>query len=196
VNLFRTIRIGAVIVAALAASAAQTSAAGTTTWNADPVHSSAQFTATHLLISHVSGTIPIKKAAIVIPDGANVPMSVSASLDPGGIDTRVADRDSDLKSAHFFDVTTYPEMSFQSTKITVIDDKSFTINGNLTMHGQTHPMTLKAQYLGRGPGFRSETRVAFTADGMVDRTQWGMTNFVPVVSAAITIHLEVEATNQ
>jgi polyisoprenoid-binding protein YceI len=87
------------------------------TWSADPVHSSANFTVTHLGISHVNGIIPIKNSNIDVPEGSNIPTSADATFDPSGIDTRNSDRDSDLRSPHFFEVTTYPVMSFKSTKI-------------------------------------------------------------------------------
>ena len=59
-------------------------------------------------------------------------------------------RDDDLRSDHFFDVKQFPMMSFTSTSITATDDKHITINGNLTMHGVTKPVTLAAVFLGQG----------------------------------------------
>jgi len=171
--------------------------AGESTWNADPVHSSANFTATHLLISRVNGVIPILKASIVVPDGSNIPSSASASLDPSGIDTRNSTRDSDLRSPHFLDVATYPKLEFASTKIDAIDATHFTATGDLGLHGQTHPVTLTCAYLGRGPGMRpGELRIAYTCKTTIDRTQWGMNLFYPVVSNDIDLELDVEAIKQ
>ncbi len=167
------------------------------TWNADPVHSSANFTATHLMISHVNGIIPILSASVVVPDGSNIPSAARASLDPSGIDTRNSTRDSDLRSPHFFDVATYPKMEFVSTKIAGSDATHFTATGDLTMHGQTHPVTMTCEYLGRGPGMRpSELRIAYTCKTTVDRTQWGMNLFYPVVSNSIDLEIDVEAIKQ
>ncbi|MDQ2864777.1 MAG: YceI family protein [Candidatus Eremiobacteraeota bacterium] len=181
------------IVLAAVAGATAFAAAGST-WSADPVHSSATFTATHLGISHVTGTIPLKSAEIVVPDGSNIPSSVRAALDPSGIDTHNGMRDGDLRSPHFFETSTYAEMTFASTKITPADPTHFTIAGNLTMHGQTHPMTLDAQYLGRGPGMgKNEMRIAYSAKGTIDRSQWGMTYGNPVVSNTVDIEIDVEA---
>jgi polyisoprenoid-binding protein YceI len=185
-----------VLIAALLffASTAPGWGAGSTTWKVDPVHSSANFTATHLMISHVKGIIPIKSASIVVPDGSNIPTSATAELDPSGINTQNGDRDSDLRSAHFFDVANNPKMTFVSTSVTAVDTTHFTMVGNLTMHGQTHPVTLTGQYLARGPGFhQGETRIAYTASGTVDRTQWGMTYGVPMVSANMDLEIDVEA---
>jgi polyisoprenoid-binding protein YceI len=172
-------------------------AAGETTWNADPVHSSANFTAIHLGFSHVNGVIPILSASVVVPDGSNIPSVARAALDPSGIDTRVARRDADLVSAHFFDVATYPKMSFASTKIAARDATHFSAIGDLTMHGQTHPVTLACEYLGRGPGLSAgELRIAYTCKTTVDRTQWGMNLFYPVVSNAIDLEIDIEGVKQ
>ena len=172
------------------------SASAATTWRADPNHSSAQFTAVHLMISHVTGTIPIKNATVVT-DANDLPQSVKADLDPNGIDTRVGMRDNDLRSAHFFDVASYPAMSFESTKVTPKDATHFVIEGNLTMHGQTKPVELTGQVIGKGPGMRpGEQRIAFTADGTIDRSKWGMTYGNIVASYKIDIHLEIEAVKQ
>lgn len=192
VNL-RSFSIPAAIAAALLPAAA---GAATATWVADPVHSSASFTATHLAISHVNGIIPIKSATLEIPDGSNIPTGVKAVLDPAGVDTRNGMRDNDLRSEHFLEVATYPKMTFESTKIMKTDDKHFIIDGNLTMHGQTHPVTLKAEFLAKGPGMRGEPHIAYTAAGSIDRTQWGMNYGTFVASKEIDLTIDVEAVKQ
>ncbi len=162
-------------------------------WAADPVHSSANFTVTHLGISHVNGIIPIKSSAIDVPDGTNIPASAEATFDPNGVDTRNDKRDSDLKSPHFFEVATYPMMSFKSTKITATDATHFTMTGDLTLHGQTHPITLDAQYLGRATMPNGQQRIAYEAKTTIDRTQWGMTYGNPIVANSVDIELDIEA---
>ncbi|MBV8636515.1 MAG: YceI family protein [Candidatus Eremiobacteraeota bacterium] len=168
-------------------------AAVESTYRADPVHSSATFTATHLGISHVSGIIPIKSATVSVPDGSNVPTSAEATFDPSGIDTRNSDRDSDLRSPHFFEVATYPKMEFASTKIAGSDATHFTMTGDLTMHGQSHPVTLDGQYLGRMTDQKGRTHIAYSAKTTIDRTQWGMTYGNPFAGNSIDIDIEVEA---
>ncbi len=169
-------------------------AQATVVWTVDPVESSASFTATHLLISHVSGTIPIVSGSLVTPQGSNIPTSVQGRLDASKIDTHNDQRDSDLRSPHFLDVANYPEITFMSTSIKATDAKNFVVTGTLTMHGVTKPLTLKAQSLGEGPGMKAgEKRVGYVADGMIDRSQWGMMHGSPIVSNDIAIHLEVAA---
>ena len=167
--------------------------AATETWSVDPVHSTAQFTARHFGIVPVVGTVPIKKAVVKLEPGSQIPIEVSAELDPSNEDTHNGMRDNDIRSDHYFDVATYPNMTFQSTKITGTDPKHFTIAGNLTMHGQTHPVALTAGVVGAGKSPRGRSIIAYAATGTIDRTQWGM-GFGPViVGNGIDISLNVEA---
>ncbi|HVA29165.1 MAG TPA: YceI family protein [Candidatus Baltobacteraceae bacterium] len=163
------------------------------TWQADPIHSTATFTATHLGISHVTGIIPIESASLEIPEGSNIPSSATAALDPTGIDTRFGMRDNDLKSAHFFDIATYPAMGFKSTKIVPTDATHFTMTGDLTMHGQTHPVTLTCEYLGRMTDSRGHQHIGYTGKATIDRTQWGMTYGAIVASNSIDLEIDIEA---
>ncbi|PZR59474.1 MAG: polyisoprenoid-binding protein [Candidatus Meridianibacter frigidus] len=168
------------------------SAAETQTFNADLVHSFASFAVRHFGISRVSGTIPVKSAVIKLRSGSNVPVAVSAELDPAGVDTHNGMRDGDLRSPHFLDVTIYPHMSFASTAISG-DEKHLVIVGNLTLHGQTHPVTLNGEFLGRAAGPRGDTHVGFTATTSLDRTQWGMTYGGPIVGNNVDITVDVDA---
>ncbi len=170
-----------------------TAFAATETWNVDPVHSTAQFTARHFGIVPVVGTIPLKKAVVKLESGSQIPIEVSAELDPANEDTHNGMRDNDIRSDHYFDVATYPNMTFQSTKISGTDPKHFTIAGNLTMHGQTHPVTLSAGVVGAGKSPRGRSIIAYAATGTIDRTQWGMSFGPVIVSNGIDISLNVEA---
>jgi polyisoprenoid-binding protein YceI len=175
------------------AAATAVALAATETWTVDPNHSTAQFTARHFGIVPVIGTIPIKKAVVKLASGSQVPIEVSAELDPSNEDTHNGMRDNDIRSGHYFDVATYPNMTFQSTKITGSDPKHFTIVGDLTMHGQTHPVTLSASVVAAGKTPRGRSVIAYAATGSLDRTQWGM-GFGPIiVGNSIDISLNVEA---
>lgn len=182
------------VVAALTLAAA--SAAQPRTWSADPVHSFAQFTATHFGISHVIGIIPIKSAVISAPQSPALPASISATLDATGVDTRNDMRDGDLKSPHFFDVAQYPTITFTSTAVTPIDAKTFTVDGNLTLHGVTKPVVLKATFLGQTVDPRGHARAAYEATTTIKRSDFGMTYGPLIVGDDVAIDIDVEAIGQ
>ncbi|MBV8531352.1 MAG: YceI family protein, partial [Candidatus Eremiobacteraeota bacterium] len=118
------------------------------TWTVDPVHSTAQFTARHFGIVPVIGTIPIVSASVTLNPERQIPVAVTAELDASKLDTHNGDRDSDLRSAHYFNVAVTPQIRFVSTKIEGTDPKHFTIAGDLTMHGRTHAVVLSAVVVG------------------------------------------------
>lgn len=182
-----------IVVLAAAAALPIAAIAASQTWTVDPVHSTAQFTARHFGIVPVIGTIPIESASVKLDEGSQIPISVTAALDPSQLDTHNSMRDGDLRSDHYFDVATYPSMTFRSTKITGTDPKQFTILGDLTMHGQTHPVTLAAQVVASGKSPRGHQIIAYGATGTIDRTQWGMSFGPLIVGNSIDISLNVEA---
>ncbi len=168
-------------------------AAAAENWAVDPVHSTAQFTARHFGIVPVIGTIPIVRASVELSSGSQIPVAVSAELDPSKLDTHNDMRDSDLRSAHYFNVDATPTMKFVSTKIAGADPKSFTIAGDLTMHGQTHPVTMSAQVVASGKTPRGRSVIAYSATATIDRTQWGMTYGPLIVGNSVDIAINVEA---
>jgi polyisoprenoid-binding protein YceI len=146
----------------------------------------------------VRGLIPVTAGTLVL-DGSNVPTSVTATLNAAGLDTKSADRDSDLRGAEWFETEKYPTMSFVSTRIEGTNPQAFTIAGNLTMHGVTKPVTLAAKFEGRMVDARGRAHVAYSATTTVDRRDfnlnWGKTAPGGGLVAAydVTISLSVEA---
>lgn len=162
-------------------------------WSVDPIHSTAQFTARHFGIVPVIGTMPIVHASVEINSGSQIPVSVSAELDASKLDTHNDNRDSDLRSAHYFNVAATPTIKFVSTKIAGTDPKSFMIAGDLTMHGQTHPVVLNAQVVASGKSPRGRSIIAYSATATIDRTQWGMTYGPLIVGNNIDLSINAEA---
>ena len=91
--------------------------AQSTTWQLDPAHSNAQFSVRHLGISNVQGEFTKVSGTVQLDDQDISKSTVNATIDVASLDTRVQNRDNDLKSDHFFDVAKYPTITFQSTKI-------------------------------------------------------------------------------
>lgn len=166
-----------------------------TAWSVDAAHSSATFSTDHVLVTRVTGTIPITTATIAIPPGNAIPSSVTATLDPSRIDTNNSARDASLRSANFLDVASYPTIAFTSTHVAAVDASHFTMTGNLTIHGVTRPVTLACAYVSQS-GAGSALRLDYEAHTTIDRTQWGMLYGAPIVGTSIDIELSIEATQQ
>jgi polyisoprenoid-binding protein YceI len=187
----KTLTFACLLAAALVAVPAF--GAQTETWTVDPVHSTAQFTARHFGIVPVIGTIPISSASVTLNPGTQIPIAVVAELDVSKLDTHNDKRDGDLRSDHFFNVASTPDMRFVSTKIEGTDPKHFTVTGDFTMHGQTHPVVLNAQVVASGKSPRGRSIIAYAATATVDRTQWGMSYGTVVVGNNVDLSLNVEA---
>jgi polyisoprenoid-binding protein YceI len=185
--------VGALLYAIATAPVPSPAAAPPETWQIDPVHSTAQFTARHFGIVPVVGTIPIVSASVQLNPPSQIPVAVTAQLDASNVDTHNDQRDGDLKSPHFFDVAQWPQIAFRSTKVDGTDPKHFTIAGNLTMHGQTHPVVLDAQVVAAGKSPRGQMLIAYSATTTIDRTQWGMTYGPMIVGNGIDLSIDAEA---
>jgi polyisoprenoid-binding protein YceI len=168
------------------------------TLTGDPNHSGAEFVVTHLTISHVHGTIPVTSWSGTNGPG-NVPTSLVATLDVKAIDTKTADRDADLRSDNWFDVSKYPTMTFKSTSIVPGSAGTFTMNGDLTMHGVTKPVTLAGKVEGAIVDSHGRRHVGYSATGTLDRRDFGLNwgKTTPggglIVSNDVTITLNAEA---
>lgn len=186
-----------ILVLTVACLALATAPALAESYVADVGHTSAEFAVTHLALSRVKGTIPVKSATIVTAPGKDVPTDVEAVLDLTGIDSHNDRRDNDLKSDHWLDIAKYPTIAFKSTSITAAADGTITMLGNLTIHGTTKPVTLIAHLEGKGKDARGNDRVAYTAQGKIDRRDFGITDQASpggnlVVGNDIAISLEIE----
>ncbi|MGH9742438.1 MAG: YceI family protein [Candidatus Acidiferrum sp.] len=126
----------------LAAALSLPAAAANTEWQLDPAHSSAQFAVKHLTISTVRGAFTSVKGTIQFDSQDISKSSVDVTIDVSSVDTRVAARDKDLRSDHFFDVAHYPTMTFKSTKVEQASPGNLKVIGNLTIHGVTKEVTL------------------------------------------------------
>src|SRR3954471_9450924 len=122
--------------------------AQTTTWKNDKMHSKLTFTVTHLLVSDVDGLFKNFDVTITTskPDFSDAMFDLSA--DAASINTEVEMRDNDLKGAGYFDVATYPKITFKSISRTPDGQNKYKLTGNLSMHGVTKPVTMNLWFRG------------------------------------------------
>jgi len=131
-----------VIAAGLAGLLSLPAFAGTTRWQVDPKHSSAQFAVTHLMISTVRGEFHQINGTVVVDDADTSKSYVHVTIDATTVDTREPDRDKHLMSPDFFDVAKYPSMTFKSTKVESNGPDKLKVTGDLTIRGVTKQVVL------------------------------------------------------
>lgn len=145
----------------------------TGTWNLDPSHTDVDFTVRHAGISTVRGTFgEVSGDLNLAEDFTASTVAVEVAVD--SITTGSEQRDGHLRSADFFEVEQYPTMTFRSTGVTGTPE-SFTLTGDLTLHGVTRPVELDAELGGQAVDAFGATRVAFEAKGKISRKEFGLT---------------------
>jgi polyisoprenoid-binding protein YceI len=170
-------------------------------WEIDSSHSGIHFSVRHLVIAKVRGQFSRWTGAVVVPDGDFTKASVEAVVDASSIETGVADRDAHLKSADFFDVAQFPEVTFKAARVTPKGD-DLRVVGELTIKGITREVTLDVEQLGQVKDPWGNDRVAFSAKTAIDRKDFGLTwNQVletggVAVGDRINLEIEVEAVRQ
>jgi len=164
------------------------------TWNIDTGHSAAQFAVRHMLVSTVRGDMgPVK--GTVTWDGKDVrTVKVEAVIDVTQVDTRNEGRDKDLRSANFFEVEKYPEMTFTSTRVTDVTDGGFTLVGNLTMHGVTKEVALAVEGPTPPVKVRDRLRTGATATTTLNRFDFGLNWNRMVETGGLVVSEEVKVT--
>jgi len=169
------------------------------TWTPDLVHSRAEFTVSHMVVSKVWGHIPITQLTVVAPKGSVIPERLEATLNVAHEDTDNHDRDADLRSATYFDTAKYPTITFKSTKITQTGKDDFTVTGDLTIKDITKPVSFPVHVEGRIPDESGGTRVGYSSDLKIDRRDWHLVDQrltpagVLLVGYDVHIGLTVEA---
>ena len=110
-------------------------------WDLDPENSSVEFVCKHVF-SNVRGMFQKPSGTVTLDEATPANSKVDATIDAKSITTGVEERDTHLKSPDFFDVAKYPVITFASSSVTKSSATSYSVTGNLTMHGVTKPVTL------------------------------------------------------
>jgi len=170
------------------------------TWEIDPAHTHVGFVARHLMVSKVRGSFTKVDGQIITAPNP-LESSATATIDMDSLNTGNEQRNSDVKGENFLDTANYPTMTYRSTSVRSAGGEIIA-DGELTIKGITHPVSLKVEVNGFGPDPYGGTRAGFNATGEINRKDFGV-NFNAVletggavVSDKITIHLEVEAVLQ
>jgi len=167
-------------------------------YSLDRAHTTIEFVVRHLMITKVRGRFTNFDGRIEVAPGSDLPQAIAAQIEAASLDTREEQRDAHLRSADFFDVENYPELTFESTRIQGTPDE-FTIHGNLTIHGVTREVALTASFEGRTSDPWGGTRVGYAAHTTVNRKDFGLTWNAAletggvVVGDEVRIELNVEA---
>ena len=168
--------IAVAVLAALgplaAPASARPSADTVATYRIDVGHSDISFRIRHMM-SRTRGTFNEWAGTITADPADWTTGSVDVTIQAASIDTRHERRDADLRSDNFFDVETYPAITFKSTKVDV-SGTTLSITGDLTIRDVTRSVVLQGEFLGvTGKGTPRE-RIGFEASTTINRLDYGV----------------------
>jgi polyisoprenoid-binding protein YceI len=187
-------------LASVSAFVLSQSALSADTYVFDKKHSTMGFQVRHLF-SKVPGKFNDFAGKIQYDDANPQNSSVEVTIKAASIDTGVDMRDKDLRSANFFDVEKFPEITFKSKSVKQTGEATADVTGDLNMHGVTKEVVLKVELLGKGAGPQGATLSGWEAKTNVKRTDFGLTwnkmiEGTQMVGDDVDIDLRVEADKQ
>ena len=141
------------------------------TFNIDPSHSRIGFSARHAMVTKVRGSFNEYSGTATVANGA---ASISVDINAASIDTRSADRDGHLKSGDFFDVESFPKITFASTSVKD-GGQGLLVEGNLTIKDVTKPITIDFEYTGSATDPFGNARFGFEGAAEINRKDFGLT---------------------
>jgi polyisoprenoid-binding protein YceI len=144
------------------------------TWSADAKHSKVGFAVKHMGIATVRGEFKDFDGTLEIGDDLSA-ARIHGTIKVASLDTSEEQRDAHLRSPDFFDVETYPELTFESTRIEALDEESFRVAGELTLRGVTNEVVLHAEVQGTDLDPWGNNRVGLEITGQLSRGDYGMT---------------------
>lgn len=161
------------------------------TYTLDATHTTIGFVVRHAMISKVRGFFRSFEANISVDTAEQSRSSVTATIQTDSIDTGNADRDAHVKGSDFFDVETFPEMTFTATAFDIKGENSGTITGDLTIKGTTKPVTLDVEVFGVAEDPMGATRLGFSATTSINRKDYGVDFQMPMKAGGLMLSEEI-----
>lgn len=151
------------------------------TWVQDPYHSKLGFTVTHLGIADVPGHFEDFSVSITASEDDFSDAQIELTVQTASINTRVGDRDDHLRSGDFFDVEEFPEMTFTSSSIRVIEEGVYELTGDLTLLDVTKEITVNMVYRGTvdNPMADGAPVAGIQITTTIDRSEFGLGDGFP-----------------
>ena len=164
----------------------------TTIWAIDPSHSKIGFKVKHLMISNVLGSFREFEGTVSTTGNDFSKSVISFSLNAASVDTEIADRDGHLKSGDFFDVENHPKITFSGNGLKDLGDDLYTLTGDLTIKGVSHPVTLNVEFGGVMADPWGNVKAGFSVTGKINRKEWGLTWNAALEAGGVLVGEEVK----
>lgn len=166
------------------------------TWKVDNAHSKVGFSITHLMISEVEGNFGEFDITATANDEFNEP-TFNVEIKTASIDTDNDRRNGHLLSADYFDAETFPSITFTTTSVKSTGEKTFELQGDLTMHGVTKAITLNGKVNGVITDQRSKKlKAGLKLTGSINRLEFKVGEETPTLGDDVELNINLEMAQQ
>lgn len=162
------------------------------TWDIDAAHSTAEFSIRHMMITSVKGAFSGISGTVTGDPDDLTSARVHLDIDLATVDTRNNDRDNHLRSADFFDVEKYPSMTFESRSVERTGASTYRVQGDLSLHGVTKPVTVDVTSEGQGKDPWGGTRAGFSGTTTINRKDFGLVWNVALEAGGVMVGDQVK----
>lgn len=164
------------------------------TYTIDPDHTGISFKIRHL-VGKVSGRFERFSGQFTYDPNKPTSWKASATIDAASINTSTVKRDEHLRSSDFFDVKMFPTLTFVSKKLRDLHDNRAKLDGVLTIHGVSRPVTLNLEIGGTSADpFGGPDKAAFTATTTINRHDFGLSWSPGIETGGVLVGDDVEIT--
>jgi polyisoprenoid-binding protein YceI len=164
------------------------------TYTLDPAHTQVAFTIERFGFNNVLGRFETVSGEVVLDQANPAASSVHAVIQVGSVDSSNDTRDEHLRGERWLNATQFPTMEFRSTSVRITGENRAEVIGDLTLLGQTHPVTLDVRLNRMGPLPNNQRQAAgFTATGTLQRSAWGSTGAAQLIGNDVSIRIEALA---
>ena len=157
------------------------------------MHTSVSFSAKHLGVARVRGVFTRARGDVELDD-PNDPTTArgTITIEAASLNTGNDMRDGHLRNADFLDVENFPEITFTATGIEHVSDDQYRVDGDLTIRGQTRPISLSYEHGGTVTDPYGNARVGGSLTGTINRSDWGLTWNVPLGNGGVLVSEKVK----
>jgi polyisoprenoid-binding protein YceI len=156
----------------------------------EPEHTRVLFAVSHMGFTTWYGEFTKVSGHLFLPPQSAGSSTLEVHIQTASISNNNATLDEAMKGADWFDSEKYPDMVFKSTAVTQTGPDTADVAGDLTMHGVTRPVTLKARFNASGINAISlKYTVGFEVSGMIRRSDFGVTAYSALVGDDVRLDI-------
>lgn len=144
-------------------------------YSLDPAHTRIGFVARHAMVTKVRGSFKAFEGRLLLDAADPTKSAATVTITVDSVDTGQEQRDAHLRGNDFFDVPSFPHMTFTSTGVEQIDEQTYKLTGDFTVKDVTRPITLDLEYIGSAKDPFGNLRAGFEGRASLNRKDWGLT---------------------